>query len=268
MLVQTDNFGHSNAYKSEFCEREYHYPMHVHQYAEIVYVYSGTLILKTAERTEEIHDNSYAVIMPFQAHKLDTVGTATILISVFSESLISDFISGNSLVCGEKCSFTPSDELKHFALKQLEIKGTYLGCDYNDIRLLRKLKSAIYAIFEEYFSKVKITKLVGENDMLSKMLMYIYEHFSENITLAKMAQSFGYNPNYISHCFKSVIGMNFCSFTNCVRIEKSKNLLLTTNMSASEISAVCGFSSERNYHRVFKSVTGTTPTEYRGQKAI
>lgn len=268
MIIQTDNFGHSKAFKAERCEGEYHYPMHLHQYAQIVYVYSGTLELQTWEHTERVNAGSFAVIMPFQAHKLDTLEPSSLLICVFSERLISDFTGENTLLRGENCVFLPESEMKDYALKQLDFKNSFLACDYNDEPQLRKVKSGIYAVCEEYFAKTKIVSRTSGNDLLTKIILYVYNNPAQDISLPKMAEEFGYHPNSVSHCFKSAIGMNYCSFVNCVRAERAKILLLSTDLTAEQIGAVCGYPSKRTFHRCFKTTTGMTPLDYRRKAAV
>lgn len=263
MIIQTDNFGHSKAFKAERCDGEYHYPMHMHQYAQIVYVYSGALELQTWEQTERIGAGSFAVIMPYQAHKLDTIEPSSLLICVFSEQLIRDFTGDNVLIRGERCVFCPDGDMKAYALKQLEFGSRYFACDFNDEQQLRRMKSGIHAVCQEYFAHTKIISRTANSDLLTRIIKYVYGNPTQDISLIKMAAEFGYHPNHVSHCFKSAIGMNYCSFVNCVRAEKAKVLLLTTNMTSEQISLECGFSSKRSFLRAFKAMTGMTPMAYR-----
>jgi len=48
-------------------------------------------------------------------------------------------------------------------------------------------------------------------------------------------------------------------------VEKAKNLLLNRNLRVSEIAYEVGFQSLTHFNRVFKKITGQSPTEYRGQ---
>jgi AraC-like DNA-binding protein len=48
-----------------------------------------------------------------------------------------------------------------------------------------------------------------------------------------------------------------------VRIEKAKNLLLNPNLRISEIAYEVGFQSLTHFNRVFRKITGQSPTDYR-----
>jgi len=67
--------------------------------------------------------------------------------------------------------------------------------------------------------------------------------------------------------FKKITGINFTDYLSRVRIEKAKNLLLNRNLRISEIAYEVGFQSLTHFNRVFKKITGQSPTEYRGQLA-
>jgi AraC-like DNA-binding protein len=50
-------------------------------------------------------------------------------------------------------------------------------------------------------------------------------------------------------------------------VEKARNLLLNPNLRISEIAYEVGFQSLTHFNRVFKKITGQSPTDYRGQLA-
>ena len=64
-----------------------------------------------------------------------------------------------------------------------------------------------------------------------------------------------YNPS----CFK----VNFSAYLNEFRVEKARELLASTRLSVREVSVACGYSDANYFARVFKRVTGKTPSEYR-----
>ena len=64
-----------------------------------------------------------------------------------------------------------------------------------------------------------------------------------------------YNPS----CFK----VNFSAWLNEFRVEKAKEMLRDTRLSIREISLACGYTDANYFARVFKRITGKTPSEYR-----
>ncbi len=65
--------------------------------------------------------------------------------------------------------------------------------------------------------------------------------------------------------FKRVTGLHFTAYLSLVRIEKAKNLLLNPNARVSEIAFEAGFQSLAHFNRVFKRLSGLSPTAHRKQ---
>ena len=106
----------------------------------------------------------------------------------------------------------------------------------------------------------------GEIDgvLYQKVISYISAHFTEDITLAKLAQSFGYSEKYLSHSLHTLIGVHFTSLVAMYRIELAKKLLLSERQKTiSAIALASGFSAINTFNRTFKKVVGMTPLEYR-----
>lgn len=95
---------------------------------------------------------------------------------------------------------------------------------------------------------------------------YIRIHFSEDIGLAELAQRFNLHPNYFQRLYTAAFGVSPAQRLLACRIKAAKMLLLTTNLSMSEITAQCGFSSQTYFGYKFKEVTGHTPLQYRKKK--
>ena len=101
---------------------------------------------------------------------------------------------------------------------------------------------------------------------LSKILIYMSEHFREDISQQTLGRALGYHPRYISNCFDAIPNLNFRGMLNSLRIEYAKHLLLSTDLSIADIAVDSGFSGERSFHRAFMSIVGITPGQYRRAK--
>jgi len=93
---------------------------------------------------------------------------------------------------------------------------------------------------------------------------YIEKCYHMNITLEEIAANIHVNRNYLSQLFKKITGEPFVTYFNKYRIEKAKELLLTGKYMVYEISEMVGFQNSTYFSQVFKSITGTSPSEYKG----
>ena len=97
---------------------------------------------------------------------------------------------------------------------------------------------------------------------LQQLLSYIDEHYSENITLGFAAKRMGLYVYLFSRVFKRLIGINFVTYLNMVRIEHAAEQLRGTSRQITEVALGCGFNSARSFNRVFKEITGYTPSQF------
>lgn len=94
-------------------------------------------------------------------------------------------------------------------------------------------------------------------------LQYIHNHYSEKITLEKLADYIHINPVYLSSLIKKETKMSLSNHINMIRIEKSKSLLTGSSKSIQEIAFMVGYNYQNHYNMVFKKQEGITPSEYR-----
>ena len=92
---------------------------------------------------------------------------------------------------------------------------------------------------------------------------YISQNFSEDITLATVADHLHVNTSYLSTLFRQVTGMTFKEHLNRVRIEEAARLLSNTDYPVMEIAIACGYKDQSYFTKVFKKMTGLTPKQYR-----
>ncbi len=99
----------------------------------------------------------------------------------------------------------------------------------------------------------------SENDFWK----YLHENFTdEQLTLEKVSKATGINSRIISTQINERYGCNFKTYINSIRIAEAQRLLKTSELTFSEIAFHVGFSSLSQFDRVFKRITGQTPSEY------
>src|SRR5437762_10376088 len=100
-----------------------------------------------------------------------------------------------------------------------------------------------------------------------KARSFIEEHSVEEHSLRKVAKAVNISANHLSEKFKQVTGVNFVEYIARTRFEKACDLLLNSNLRISEIAFAVGFQSLSQFNRVFKKISGKSPTEYRAANA-
>lgn len=94
----------------------------------------------------------------------------------------------------------------------------------------------------------------------------IEKNFSNGLAIADIAAKFDLNLYYLSHSFKALTGYSPKHFILANQLSLAKELLLTTNLSITEISLRCGFADLSSFTRSFSLQFHSSPREYRKLK--
>lgn len=98
---------------------------------------------------------------------------------------------------------------------------------------------------------------------IQKLLTYIDEHYNEPITLDDAAKILNLNGEYVSRTFSKIIGINYISYRNMVRVEHAADMLCNSNEKIVDIALSCGFDNVRSFNRIFRQYTNTSPSQFR-----
>jgi len=101
-----------------------------------------------------------------------------------------------------------------------------------------------------------------------KARKFIHAHSDEKVSLTKVAKFVNISRNHLSDKFKEVTGVNFVDYIARTRTEKARELLANSNLRISEIAFAVGFQSLSQFNRVFKKLTGKSPSAYRDARAM
>ena len=116
-----------------------------------------------------------------------------------------------------------------------------------------------------------IAEGAGEEDLADRRMgqirenieRYIREHYNTEISMQSVARAMNYSDAYFCKLFKQCFKVNFSAWLNEYRIDRAREMLQNTRLSVREVSTACGYSDANYFARVFKRVTGKTPSEYR-----
>lgn len=89
-----------------------------------------------------------------------------------------------------------------------------------------------------------------------------------DLTIKKVAAQMGTNRNYLSQYLNNTLGSTFQLWLNTLRIEESKRILTTKNITIEEVGVRVGIPKNYNFSRWFKVITGTTPFRYRKEENL
>ncbi|TYA84347.1 AraC family transcriptional regulator [Seonamhaeicola marinus] len=100
------------------------------------------------------------------------------------------------------------------------------------------------------------------SDTQDRVHAYIFNNFTENITLEKAAKIANMNTSAFSRYFKRVNKKTFSRYVTEIRIGYACKLLIENNLNISGVCYESGFKNISNFNRQFRLVMNATPTEY------
>ena len=150
--------------------------------------------------------------------------------------------------------------LKPYDEKELILsveEALYLYENRREEREIQVLSGELYAPREEDHATLRLSQVRETIDA------YIRDNYATELSMQDVARVMNYSDAYFCKLFKQCFKVNFSAYLNEFRIAKAKELLQNTRLNVREISLACGYSDANYFARVFKRITGVTPTEYR-----
>ena len=89
------------------------------------------------------------------------------------------------------------------------------------------------------------------------------ENFDKHITIPQLARQTGINEAKLKEGFRELFGYSIHTCILQLRLQKAQELLLTTDMSVTDITYVIGYSHVTHFTSLFKKEIGMTPTEWK-----
>jgi AraC-like DNA-binding protein len=248
-------------------------------------------IVETIEKTE-FHVNEKTKILFVLSGTLEVMTEGKMIHLQTGEIYL---VNAGEVVCyiGKEHNLTMSVQLILLPLEQRKEKfklSRPLSPTYNE-SLYDKLTQCLASIFVEgaqrkegftYIIDGFIQRLVGlllryvpretaevnpENiaisDKISAIIDYINDHYQENLTLGKLAETFFISKYYLAHLFKKQLGISIGQYLQEIRLLNSVRMLELTNKSILDIALQNGFSTSRSFNEAFKKKNGITPQVFR-----
>lgn len=101
------------------------------------------------------------------------------------------------------------------------------------------------------------------NETFRNLLKYVNENYCGDISVHSLSKTFNINPNYLSQLFKKELDVTFTDYLTTLRVSHAGSLLKATDLPVSEIAEKSGYEDYFYFTRVFKKITGMTPSEFR-----
>lgn len=104
-----------------------------------------------------------------------------------------------------------------------------------------------------------------DQELSTRLLVYLQEHFREELSLKSTALALGYHPAYLSRYFTETFHTSFGRYVTMLRLRESVLLMRKGEKELAACAYESGFNSLRTFHRVFREEFDCTPKAYMKQ---
>ncbi|HLV09522.1 MAG TPA: AraC family transcriptional regulator, partial [Halanaerobiales bacterium] len=134
-----------------------------------------------------------------------------------------------------------------------------LGNKYELSEWVKELGKGLKNLIAEY-------NLNEKYFLIGRAKKYIHAHFTEDISLSEVAEQINISSGYLSSLFKDVEEKGLNEYLTELRIAEAKRMLRNSSNKIYRISELIGYNNPYYFSRVFKKITGLTPSEFREKK--
>jgi AraC family transcriptional regulator len=135
---------------------------------------------------------------------------------------------------------------------------------------IQSIEVALAAVLVQTYSlSVKAGRRIkgGLSDISHRNVIdLVRSRISEDISLADMAAVTGLSMTHFSHIFKKTMGKSPHQFVLQQRVQYAKELLVSLNLRMIDIALASGFKTQQHFARIFRKMSGLSPTEYQRLK--
>ena len=147
----------------------------------------------------------------------------------------------------------------------ISVRGLFQNEQFRRLELFAERSPADMREFAAHLFDASLMELECSADaagLVDSVRHYIRLHYREDLTRNELADVVHITPNYLSKRFHTETGMSLREYINQLRIEDAKRLLLSTNVTISEIASEVGFDNISYFSTVFRKLCGVSPIEW------
>ncbi|MCD7955433.1 MAG: AraC family transcriptional regulator [Lachnospiraceae bacterium] len=253
------------------------YAMHWHQATEMIMPLENSYTVIVGQKNYLLNPGDILLIPGGALHHLIAPPSGLRLIYIFDMEALSRirgyayltaFLSHEVLITKEN---SPSIYEEETSLLLYLIREYFLGGHLRELNCYAGLLH-FFANFGEYRMKQEDPVSTSEkadqkqirlHEKLNTVFDYMDQHYSEDLSLETVASVAGFSKYHFSRLFKQCSGYNFYDYLCVLRIRAAETLLMSPDLSITEVALQSGFSSLSTFNRTFKKKKGCTPSEYR-----
>ena len=133
----------------------------------------------------------------------------------------------------------------------------------------KKLEQRFYQLEPlRVVDKLSIDTFAIEDPRMRKVMLFLNKHAFECISVEDILRANPMARRSLERKFRATFGVSIIEHLRQIRINRARELLVSTEAPITEIAELCGLSSYNYLNRIFKNATGLSPSQYRARSSL
>lgn len=256
--------------------------LHDHDCFELAYVVEGSAVQNLNGTTELVSQGAYFIIDYGSRHNYQDCKNLKLINCLFLPEVV-DAALGNCISFDELMricmiryyknypDWTPVDSIFYDEDKKVlrlleEMMEEYEHHDigYQEIFRGKLLEILLITLRKVIQKKAAIAmRSYEKSGLILEAVNYLEANYSNKAALSKFCEEKHYSIQYVSRQFKKETGVTFLDYLQKVRIKKSCDLLIGSELLVPEVAYRVGYDDMKYFHQIFRKIVGMSPSEYR-----
>ena len=231
---------------------------HIHATMEIVLVTEGCLHMTVGNGEYDIPQGCGMFIEPFLPHAFHSAERNRCHVLMFSRELVSSFsqfLQDRAITSHLFCVSPPAMALAEALLPHHTNRPDSLCSQAVLAPLCHDIRTGC--------DFIKGKPPIKDNPL--RIFEYISEHFTQELTIERVARAVGVSKVTVSKIFART-GTGFCYFLQYCRCTHAAKLLHTENLTIAQVAYESGFGSIRSFNRAFFKIYKVSPSQYKEER--
>lgn len=269
-LVEHGHLSDCNMFMVELYYRQFH----MHKELELILVLRGNGRVSNEKTEFAVSQGDVLLFDSGQIHELNGGDDGLLLLAVqvsrsfcrrYCPQLRNTRFQGNLLN-----PFFSDSELQELRNTMLQGFSDYLkksmssafGCMSKlNIVFEKLLRCVPYQILDQ----TQQVNQMKAQERVRRILLYIQEHYQDQIRLADIAKWEKLSASYVSRFFREQLNVTLQEYLTQIRVEAAMQMLRNTDLSITSIAYECGFSDPKYMNQGFEKLLGMHPNQWRAE---
>lgn len=244
---------------------------HWHTSIEIFAVLDGTLSFFLNEKEHPLQAGEFLIINSNEMHSIHAPKENQTVVFQIPLKQFENYFTAQRYI---RFSSTSGDAGRDAHMAEL-IRKLYQVYEERKTGYEFRTRSLYYEILYLLVCRYRVTEVEEKElhysrrlDALSKITVYMREHYTEDLKLSDVASTFGYSAEYLSRMFKKYAKVNFKTYLQDIRMTYAYRELMNTDKTISQIAMDNGFCTSRAFSKEFRKRYGILPSAAKHRENI